>query len=129
MDKKSLIIGYGNTYCHDDGVAFHIVNQIRKHLGFRELQPDEDGLDQLGHSLDTVVLHQLVPELIPTLGQYQTVVFVDAHMGTIPDDVKSLARSGRIGFPRSNPPHEPWNAFGHGAADPSFRTHRLISSR
>ena len=98
MDKKSLIIGYGNTYCHDDGVGFHIVNQIRRHLGFRELEPDEDGLDQLGHSLDTVVLHQLVPELIPTLGQYQAVIFVDAHMGTIPDEVKVSPVREELGF-------------------------------
>ena len=98
MDKRSLIIGYGNVYCRDDGVGFFIINLLRKQWGLRELQPDEDGLDGLGHSLDTVLLHQLVPETIPVLSQYQQVVFVDAHQGTIPEDVRVVRVKEEMGF-------------------------------
>ena len=98
MDRKSLIIGYGNVYCHDDGVALYVINNLRKRLGLRDLQPDEDGLDELGHSLDTVLLHQLVPETIPVLSQYQQVVFVDAHQGTIPEDVRVVRVKEELGF-------------------------------
>jgi hydrogenase maturation protease len=98
MNKRSLIIGYGNVYCHDDGVALHIINRLRTELGLRELQPDEDGLDELGHSLDTVILHQLVPEIIPVVTQYDRVVFVDAHKGTIPDDVRVIEVKEALGF-------------------------------
>ncbi len=98
MNKRSLIIGYGNVYCHDDGVALYIINRLRKQSGIRELQPDEDGLDELGHSLDSALFHQLVPEIIPILTQYQKVVFVDAHRGTIPDDVRVVEGKEERGF-------------------------------
>ncbi len=97
-NKKSLIIGYGNVYCHDDGVALFIINLLRKQFGLRELQPDEDGLDELGRPLDTVLLHQLLPEVIPDLRDYQHVVFVDAHTGTIPDDVRVVEVREEFGF-------------------------------
>jgi len=98
MSKRSLIIGYGNVYCHDDGVALYVINSLRKRLGLRDLQPDEDGLDELGQPIDTVLLHQLVPETIPVLSQYQQVVFVDAHQGTIPEDVRVVRVKEELGF-------------------------------
>ena len=88
MKNGILVIGYGNAYCHDDGVALYIINELRRHRGIRELQPDEDGLDDLGHELDSIMLHQLVPEVVPAAANYQLVVFVDAHVGSIPDDVR-----------------------------------------
>ncbi len=98
VNNRSLVIGYGNVYCHDDGVALYIINCLRKRSGLRELQPDEDGLDELGHSLDTALLHQLVPEIIPLVTQYQKVVFVDAHKGIIPDDVRVVDVKEEMGF-------------------------------
>ena len=98
MSDRSLVIGYGNVYCHDDGVALYIINCLRKQSGLRELQPDEDGLDELGHSLDTALLHQLVPEIIPLVTQYRKVVFVDAHKGIIPDDVRVVDVKEEMGF-------------------------------
>lgn len=88
MMKEVLIVGYGNAYCHDDGVALYIINQLRSRLGLRELQPDEDGLDEVGHELDTIMVHQLIPEVVPVIANYETVLFIDAHTGTIPDDMR-----------------------------------------
>jgi len=87
-----LVIGYGNTYCHDDGVALYIINHLRRRHGIRELLPDEDGLDELeqAHDLDSIMLHQLVPEIVPVAARYERVVFVDAHAGSIPDDVRVI---------------------------------------
>lgn len=98
MDNKSLIIGYGNVYCHDDGVALYVINNLRKRSGLRDLQTDEDGLDDLGQPVDTVLLHQLVPEVIPIVIQYQRVIFVDAHQGTIPEDVRVVRVKEELGF-------------------------------
>ncbi len=98
MDNRSLIIGYGNVYCHDDGVALYIINDLRRKVGLGDLQPDEDGLDQLGRSLDTVVLHQLVPEIIPILSGYQKAIFVDAHKGIIPDEIRMIEVKEEFGF-------------------------------
>jgi len=90
MESRALLIGYGNVYCHDDGVAFHIINALRRRWGFRELQPDEDGLDALGFEVDSIVLHQLIPELVPLVSGPPLVVFIDAHTGTIPEEVRCV---------------------------------------
>lgn len=88
MKNGTLLIGYGNAYCHDDGVALYIINQLRRYHAMEELQPDEDGLDDLGHPLDSIMLHQLVPEVVSVAVDYRLVVFVDAHVGRIPEDVR-----------------------------------------
>jgi hydrogenase maturation protease len=90
LNMRALIIGYGNTYCHDDGVALVVINELRRLYGLRELQPDEDGLDDLGHEIDSIMLHQLVPEVVPVVANYPCVIFVDAHVGSIPDDVRVI---------------------------------------
>jgi hydrogenase maturation protease len=88
MERRALLIGYGNVYCRDDGVAFYIINALRRRWGIRELQPDEDGLDAVGLEVDSVVLHQLIPEIVPLVSGYPLIVFIDAHTGTIPDGVR-----------------------------------------
>ncbi len=98
MKDEILVIGYGNAYCHDDGVALYIINELRRFRGIRELQPDEDGLDALGHEFDSVMLHQLIPEIIPIVSNYRLVFFVDAHVGTIPDKVRVVQVEEERGF-------------------------------
>ncbi len=98
MNDRTLIIGYGNVYCRDDGVAFQVINLLRKGMRLKELQPDEDGMDDLGHPLDTILLHQLVPEIVPVACRYQRLVFVDAHTGTIPEDVRVVEVKEEMGF-------------------------------
>ena len=88
MDQRILVIGYGNVYCRDDGVAYHVINLLRQFLGQPMLEPDDDGIDTLGHAFDTVVLHQLVPEVVTLLPKYQHIFFIDAHQGIIPDEVR-----------------------------------------
>jgi len=98
MVSRSLVIGYGNPYRHDDGVGFHLVNRLRGHLGLQALDPEDDGLDGLGHPVDSVVLHQLLPELAPVLANYQVVVFVDAHAGGIPEEIRLIKVQAEYGF-------------------------------
>jgi len=98
MEDGILVIGYGNAYCHDDGVALYVINELRHLHGARELPPDEDGLDALGHKLDSVMLHQLLPEIIPVVANYRLVFFVDAHVGTIPDEVRVVRVEEERGF-------------------------------
>ena len=86
--SKTLVIGFGNLYRRDDGVGHVIVNALRAQLGRQPLGEDEDGLDDLGHGLDSVVLHQLVPELAEVVSGYDLVIFVDAHVGAIPEEVR-----------------------------------------
>ena len=82
------MIGFGNVYRRDDGVGFEVLNALRERLGRAPLSMDDDGYDDLGHEVDTLLLHQLVPELADTISPYDLVVFVDAHVGVIPDLIR-----------------------------------------
>jgi hydrogenase maturation protease len=83
--SKTLVIGFGNVFRCDDGVGYVIVNAIREQLGRPLLGIDDDGFDDLGHEVDTLLLHQLVPELAENVTPYDLVVFVDAHVGYVPE--------------------------------------------
>jgi hydrogenase maturation protease len=86
--KNVLIAGFGNAFRRDDGVARGVVNALRTRLDRPPMGPLDDGFDDLGHRVDTVLLHQLVPELAETLAEYDLVIFVDAHVGTnIPEPI------------------------------------------
>jgi len=80
--RHTLVAGFGNLYRRDDGVARFVVNALREHLGRPPLDPMDDGFGDLTHDVDTVLLHQLVPELAEDLQDYSLVIFVDAHVGS-----------------------------------------------
>ncbi len=87
MLKRTLVAGFGNIFRRDDGLGPVVVNAVRSHVGRPALDALDDGYDDLGHSVDTIVLHQLVPELAETVKDYDLLIFVDAHVGTIPEDI------------------------------------------
>jgi hydrogenase maturation protease len=84
---RTLVIGYGNLDRADDGVAYHVINALRQRLGQKPLGDDDTGLQELGAQTDSILLAQLVPELIDVLVDYDQVIFVDAH---VRDDVPDL---------------------------------------
>jgi hydrogenase maturation protease len=81
-NNRTLVAGFGNLYRRDDGVARVIVNTLLARLGRTPLDALDDGFEDLGHPVDAVVLHQLVPELAETFKDYAEVIFVDAHVNT-----------------------------------------------
>lgn len=90
--KRILVCGFGNLYRRDDGVGRAVVNRVREQLGRAPLSHLDDGFNELEQSVDTVVLHQLVPELAELVADYDLVVFVDAHVA----DLSKLLREERI---------------------------------
>ncbi len=80
--KRILVIGFGNLDRADDGVAFHIINAVRRDLALDPLSENETGLEELGRPVDTAFIGQLVPEMIDLLVDYDRIVFVDAHVDT-----------------------------------------------
>jgi len=84
---RKLAIGFGNLYRRDDGVGPFLINELRTLVGREPLADDEDGFDDLGHEVDTIVVHQLVPELATTMADYDLVAFLDAHITEIEEPV------------------------------------------
>jgi hydrogenase maturation protease len=76
----TLVMGFGNLDRADDGVAFYVVNELRRRLGQPPLSPDETGSEQLGGQHDSVFLRQLQPEWMETCASYDQLIFVDAHV-------------------------------------------------
>jgi len=87
-NKRTLVAGFGNIFRRDDGVGPVVVNALRMQLGRAPLDPLDDGFDDLGHEVDTIVLHQLVPELAEVVKDYALLIFVDAHVGNLPEEVR-----------------------------------------
>ena len=78
--SRTLVIGFGNIDRADDGVAYHVVNHLRRRLGKELLPEDETGLELLGGEIDSVFLVQLAPEFMDVMNLYDSIVFVDAHV-------------------------------------------------
>ena len=77
---RALVIGFGNIDRADDGVAFFVINVLRRRLDQKMLTEEDAGLEDLGAPIDSIFLSQLVPELLDTLAEYGQVIFVDAHV-------------------------------------------------
>lgn len=77
---RSLVIGYGNLERCDDGAGFYVVNRLRRRLGQKPLDCDDNGMSELGGDRDSVFVRQLVPELVETVADYDRVIFADAHI-------------------------------------------------
>ncbi len=78
--SRVLVIGFGNLDRQDDGVAYFVVNALRRRLGQGALAKDDTGLESLGSPTDSIFVTQLGPELLDTAAEYARLVFVDAHV-------------------------------------------------
>jgi hydrogenase maturation protease len=84
---RTLILGYGNADREDDGVAWHILNQVAARLGRESSPSPEEGFEPGSDELEFSFALQLTPEMSETLAQYDRVCFVDAHTGAVPQEL------------------------------------------
>ena len=84
---RILVIGYGNLDRQDDGVAYQVINALRRRLGQPALGGEEREAEELGNQTDSVFVVQLAPELLDMVADYDQVIFVDAH---VRDDLSDL---------------------------------------
>jgi hydrogenase maturation protease len=75
-----LVVGLGNLSRRDDGLGFFAVNAVRARLGLAPLGEYDDGLNDLGHEADFVLVPQLSPELAETAAGYDRLVLMDARV-------------------------------------------------
>jgi hydrogenase maturation protease len=84
--SRTIIIGYGNIYRSDDGVAYEVINLVRQALGQKILEDGDTGLEKLDGEISSVFLPQLVPEIMGLLTGYEQIIFIDAHVGADRED-------------------------------------------
>lgn len=84
---KTLIIGYGNIDRQDDGVAWHVLLQVMQNYGIYTQGLGEEDLPVVFGDLEFQFHLQLMPEMADDLGQYERVVFIDAHTGNVPEEI------------------------------------------
>lgn len=87
MMKKTLILGFGNLDRQDDGVSWHILCGIAQKLGRPVPESYDDCFEPGGENPDLMFSLQLMPEMAETISTYERVCFVDAHTGSVPNNV------------------------------------------
>lgn len=83
------MLGYGNPDRQDDGVAWHILRALAVKLGLPAPSSYEDEFP-INDLLDFAFTLQLTPEMSEDISAYESVCFVDAHTGDIPQPVRML---------------------------------------
>lgn len=80
---KSLLFGYGNIDRQDDGVAWHILRGVAQALDSSlPIFPEETDGFFTPHVAWAFAL-QLTPESAELVSQYDQVIFIDAHTGSV----------------------------------------------
>lgn len=88
-NARILVIGYGNPDRQDDGVAWHVLCGLSKHLG-RPVPAMDEGFFPTGDNPDLMFVLQLTPDLAEKIADYEKVCFVDAHIGAFTEPIRVL---------------------------------------
>jgi len=84
-------LGYGNVDRGDDGLGYHVVNAIAHRFGQPDVEPYSDLPSVLADAVDVMFQRQLTPEMADLLGEYDQVVFIDAHTGAYQEELRLVA--------------------------------------
>jgi len=86
MQAKTLIIAYGNRDREDDGAGWHILNQLAHRLGLETPEFPGEQVSTADGKLTLLYLFQLLPEMAEDIGDYEQLIFIDAHNSpSLPD--------------------------------------------
>lgn len=80
---KILLFGYGNIDRQDDGVAWHILRGVADHYHIPLPVFPEETTSQITEYLTFSYALQLTPESAEWVSQFDKVVFIDAHTGSV----------------------------------------------
>lgn len=83
---RTLLFGYGNADRQDDGVAWHVLHQVKLDLGL----PNPESIpEELNDDTDPALLFQLqlTPEDAEGLAAFDRICFIDAHTGAVPEEI------------------------------------------
>ncbi len=84
---RVLILGYGNPDRQDDGVGYQALLQVAERLGRNNLDDPYEALIPQGLNPDLWFDLQLKPEMAEDLSRYDQIFFIDAHTGSVPEEI------------------------------------------
>jgi hydrogenase maturation protease len=84
---KTLLLGWGNPDRQDDGAAWHILAEVARRSGLPLPEEEGEAFAPLGGSLDLLFALQLNPEFSEIVARYDRVAFIDAHTGSVANDL------------------------------------------
>jgi len=84
---NTLLLGWGNPDRQDDGAAWHVLAEVARRSGLPLPEEIGESFAPLGESLDLLFALQLEPEFAEIVARYERVVFIDAHTGSVPNDL------------------------------------------
>lgn len=84
---KTILLGYGNPYRGDDGVAWHLLTRLLAKYQIEKTDLLESDIFTLTDSVDIWFNLQLLPEISEIIAGYDRVIFIDAHTGEIQQNI------------------------------------------
>ena len=84
---KTLLLGWGNPDRQDDGAAWHVLAGGARRSGLPVPEEEGENFAPLGSDLDLLFTLQLTPELAEIVALYDRAVFIDAHTGSVDQDL------------------------------------------
>lgn len=84
---KTLLLGWGNPDRQDDGAAWHVLAEVARRSGLPVPEEEGEAFAPLGSSLDLLFALQLNPEFSEIVAGYDRVAFIDAHTGSVANDL------------------------------------------
>ncbi|MEW6502541.1 MAG: hypothetical protein AB1457_01100 [Chloroflexota bacterium] len=85
--SKILLLGYGNVDRQDDGIAWHILRKVATNRGVQLPEVPDQFLYEVSSSLTIGFALHLIPEHAEWLSRVERVLFIDAHTGSIPQEI------------------------------------------
>lgn len=94
--ERTLVFGYGNPGRQDDGVAWHVLVDLAKRLGWQAPATIEENFTPANGTPDLLYDLQITPELAEIIAGYLRVCFIDAHTGNIQDEIHLVEIKGEL---------------------------------
>ena len=85
--NKWIILGYGNPDRGDDGVAWHLLNELLVSEGIENAELFASDITDLNGKADIWFNFQLLPEISELVAKYDRALFIDAHTGDIEEEI------------------------------------------
>jgi len=85
--NKWIILGYGNPDRGDDGVAWHLLNELLISEGIQKSDLFVSEITDLNGKADIWFNFQLLPEISELVAKYDRALFIDAHTGDIEEEI------------------------------------------